>query len=119
MEREKYVDESWKDSVSQEKELGGSGASQPEVHEAVPEVNFITYLTSLAFQAMIFLGELENPVTKKTERNLPQAKFLIDTLTMLRDKTKGNLTKEEEDLLNSAVYELQLKFVEQVGKSQQ
>ena len=119
MEREKHVDESWKDSVSQQKELGEAGGAQPETHEQVPEVNFITYLTSLAFQAMIFLGELENPVTKKTEKNLPQAKFLIDTLAMLRDKTKGNLSKEEDALLNSAVYELQLKFVEQVQKPQQ
>ena len=63
MEREKYVDESWKDSVKQEKELVGGDAPEPDVHEQVPEVNFITYLTSLAFQAMIFLGELENPVT--------------------------------------------------------
>lgn len=118
MEREKHVDESWKDSVSQEKELGGIEGSQPETHEQVPEVNFITYLTSLAFQAMIFLGELENPVTKKTEKSLPQAKFLIDTLAMLRDKTKGNLSKEEDELLNSAVYELQLKFVEHVQKPQ-
>ena len=46
---------------------------------------------------MIFLGEMPNPITNQVEKNLKQAKFLIDTLVILRDKTKGNLSKEEDD----------------------
>ena len=61
---------------------------------------------------MIFLGEMPNPVTNQVEKNLKQAKFLIDTLIILRDKTKGNLTKEEDDLLNGSIYELQLRYVD-------
>ena len=113
MDREKHVDESWKDSVAKQKD-------EPLIFEKegqdIPEVNFITYLTSLAFQTMIFLGDLENPVTQKVEQNLPQAKFLIDTLLMLREKTKGNLNKDEDDLLNGALYELQIKYVERFDK---
>lgn len=127
MEREKYVDESWKDSVAQEKdtqpsELSGQGESQePRGEEATDqpnpmEVNFINYVSSLVFQTMIFLGELPNPMTNETEKNIDQAKFLIDTLVMMREKTKGNLSKPEEDLLNSAVYELQMRYVDLAAK---
>lgn len=118
MDREKYVDESWKDSVAGEKEIlhndghDHAAADAPADMDAM-EVNFVNYVTSLAFQSLIFLGEIPNPMAdNKIEQNLPQAKFLIDTLSMLRDKTKGNLSKDEEDLLNASVYELQMKFVE-------
>jgi len=75
------------------------------------EVNFLNYVTSLGFQSLIFLGEIPNPLTNEIQKNLPQAKFLIDTLILLRDKTKGNLTPEEENLLNASIYELEMKYV--------
>lgn len=136
MDREKYVDESWKETAQTEKELlkvnketgdkaqpaSKQEAPQPaqaethtdeEMHgDAEFQINFLNYLTSLGFQAMIFLGEIPHPATNKPEKNLDQAKFIIDTLLMLRDKTKGNLTAQEENLLNASVYELQMKFVE-------
>jgi|GEM_PF-265757 len=115
MEREKEVDESWKEAVAKEKEVP-SPEAVPESEEYLGEVNFANYVTSLAFQTLIFLGEMANPLTQKTEQNLPQAKFLIDTLIMLRDKTKGNLSQEEGDLLNASIYELQMKYVEKVPK---
>ncbi len=77
-----------------------------------PQLDFFNYIASLGFQTMIFLGEMPNPITNQVEKNLKQAKFLIDTLVILRDKTKGNLTKEEDDLLNGSIYELQLRYVE-------
>ncbi|OGX38806.1 MAG: hypothetical protein A3G91_03705 [Omnitrophica WOR_2 bacterium RIFCSPLOWO2_12_FULL_50_9] len=76
----------------------------------------MNYVTSLAFQAMVFLGEIPNPMTNETEQNLQQAKFVIDTLVMLRGKTKGNLTKKESDMLNATAYELQMKYVELASK---
>jgi len=127
MEREKHVDESWKDAVAGEKtgkeehgDACGCGHSHgdeaAEPADAI-EVNFINYISSLAFQALIFLGELPNPLDdSKIEKNLPQAKFLIDTLVMIREKTKGNLTPEEDNLLGATVYELQMKFVELLKK---
>jgi len=77
----------------------------------LPEVNFLTYITSLAFQAMVFLGEVPSPVTNKIEKSLPQAKFLIDTLSLIREKTKGNLSEQEDNLLSTSVYELQMTYV--------
>lgn len=125
MDREKHVDESWKDSVSGEKENCGDGCGCGHSHEHAHgdepadamEINFINYVSSLAFQALIFLGELPNPLDdSKLEKNLPQAKFLIDTLIMIREKTKGNLTPEEDNLISATVYELQMKFVELLKK---
>lgn len=75
-------------------------------------LDFFNYIASLGFQTMIFLGEMPNPITNQVEKNLKQAKFLIDTLVILRDKTKGNLSKEEDDLLNGSIYELQLRYVD-------
>jgi len=79
---------------------------------AEANLDFLNYIASLGFQTMIFLGEMPNPITNQTEKNLKQAKFLIDTLVILRDKTKGNLSKEEDDLLNGSIYELQLRYVD-------
>lgn len=106
------------------KEADISRQATPEGAEEEPapesegslELNFLNYVTSLAFQAMVFLGEILNPVTNETEQNLPQAKFVIDTLVMLRGKTKGNLTKKESDMLNATAYELQMKYVELASK---
>ncbi|MBF0490559.1 MAG: DUF1844 domain-containing protein [Candidatus Omnitrophica bacterium] len=85
-----------------------------EAQEPEPQLDFFNYIASLGFQAMIFLGEVANPLTNKQEKNLKQAKFLIDTLVVIRDKTIGNLSKEEAELLNGSIYELQLRYVEAV-----
>ncbi len=96
---------------------------QTESHDAEntnpqePELDFFNYIASLGFQAMIFLGEVPNPMTQQVEKNLKQAKFLIDTLGIIREKTVGNLTKEEGELLNGSIFELQRRFVE-IAKQQ-
>ena len=87
-------------------------AEEPAKEAAEPQLDFFNYIASLGFQTMIFLGEMPNPITNQVEKNLKQAKFLIDTLVILRDKTKGNLSKEEDDLLNGSIYELQLRYVD-------
>ena len=69
-------------------------------------------------QAMIAAGKLENPVTRKTEKNLEQARFLIDTLEILKEKTKGNLAKEEENLLDDSLFNLRMMYVEEKEKEQ-
>lgn len=125
MERDKQVDESWKNTVEKEKvhifgqepaeERSGAEAGQADQGE---ELNFSNYVASLGFQALIFMGEIPSPVTQQVEKNLGQSKFLIDTLVLLRDKTKGNLTEEEGKLLNGAIYELQMKFIEVLQKEQ-
>lgn len=77
------------------------------------ELTFLNYITSLIYQSMIFLGQVPNPMNdNKIDRNLEQAKLLIDTLSVLEEKTKGNLTQEEEKVLKGAVYELRMKYSE-------
>jgi hypothetical protein len=98
-------------SPSEEKE------SQQQASEE-PQLDFFNYIASLGFQAMIFLGEIPNPLTNQVDKNLKQAKFLIDTMVVIREKTTGNLTKEEAELLNGSIYELQLRYVDAVKKEQ-
>ena len=64
------------------------------------------------------MGEVPNPGTNETEKNLEQAKFLVDTLTMLKEKTEGNLNDQEKNLLDASVYELQLKYVDMIKKEE-
>ena len=119
MDNEKNVDESWKDQVGKEKEEAcgddcgcGHDHGQEHEHQGPPEVNFVNYIMSMGYQAMIFLGEVPHPMTGKQEQNIDQAKFLIDTMTMLKDKTRNNLSAQEEQFLSGTLYELQMKFVE-------
>lgn len=66
--------------------------------------------------ALMSLGKLENPVTNKFEKNLDFAKMAIDTLDMLKEKTKGNLSEYEEQFINETLKELKLSYVTEIGK---
>ena len=106
-EIKKKVDESWKETVGKEKEeLKKEGGFIPPV----PDFNF--FVTTLALQASIALGQIPSPATNKTEEDLSQAKFLIDTLGMLKEKTSGNLTTEETNFLDNILYELRTLYLE-------
>jgi hypothetical protein len=77
-----------------------------------PPPDFKFFVTTLAIQASIALGHMPNPATDKVEEDLTQAKFLIDTLGMLQEKTKNNLTPEEITLLENLLYELRVAYLE-------
>jgi len=64
----------------------------------------------------MLLGKVANPMSGKIEKNMEAAKATIDTLEMLKAKTKGNLSKEEEELVNGAVQQLQVNFVSESEK---
>lgn len=74
----------------------------------LPGGNFRLLVTRLSFQAMICLGILENPVTKTKEANLANARMLVDDLVMLREKTKGNLDRDEQAHLDKVIGDLQM-----------
>ena len=78
--------------------------------------NFSIFISSLSMQTLIFLGEMDNPITHKKEENLEQSKYIIDTLAVLKDKTKGNLTAQEANMLDSVIYELRMKYTAKSGK---
>ncbi len=77
----------------------------------LPGGNFTLLVQKLGYQALIGLGILENPLTKKREPNLPHAQMVIDDLMMLRDKTRGNLEPEEDEHLNRVIGDLQRQYV--------
>jgi hypothetical protein len=79
--------------------------------DALPEIDFGTFVMSLASSVLVHLGELQHPDSEKTEPNLPLAKQTIDILGMLADKTRGNLTEEEQQLLTNLLYDLRMKYV--------
>jgi len=79
-------------------------------------MTFSTFVFSLGTSAMVHFGDFPDPVTKKAERNLEAAKQTIDILGILKDKTKGNLSDDEERLLESLLYELRMRYVRESGK---
>lgn len=110
-EKDKKVDESWKDSVENEK------TQNPEEEKIqIPQANFGFFITTLGMQTAIALGEIPHPMTNKTEENLDQAQYLIDTLEVLKEKTKNNLSKEEDELMSGLLYDFHLKFVQKKEK---
>ncbi len=111
----KKTDEAWKAEVEREKtKLSDEpvGAAGPE------EASFAFFLSTLALQAYAAMGEVEDPATGKREANLAQAKYLIDLLGILEEKTRGNRTEEESALLSQILYETRLRYVEKKGSSQ-
>jgi hypothetical protein len=77
----------------------------------LPAIDFTTFLLSLASSVLVHLGELESPEGPQAP-NLPLAKQTIDILGLLANKTRGNLTAEEDKLLTHLLYDLRLKYVD-------
>ena len=75
-------------------------------------VTFGTFLVSLASSAAFALGEAPHPETGKVERDLALAKQTIDLIAMLQEKTRGNLSDEEQKLVEAVLYDLRLRYVE-------
>ena len=93
---------------STEKNVGDTGAQ-------LPEITFSTFIMSLNASALVNLGVIEDPLTKQFAKNLPVGKQTIDMLNMLEEKTRGNLTKDEENLLRGILYDLKIAYVKQKG----
>ena len=82
-----------------------------------PALTFATFVLGLSTQALVALGEMEHPVTKQRDRDPAGARQLIDILALLRDKTRGNLQPDEDNLLESVLYDLRMRFVDLVRGS--
>ena len=107
-EEKKIVDEDWKKQVQHERE---EETGKGEKHPPIPPPSFILFVSGLATQTLISLGQFENPITKKTEKNLDQARYTIDTLSMIKEKTEGNLTEEERKYLEDVLYDLRMSYI--------
>jgi len=86
------------------------GKGSPD-KELLYEFGFPTFILSLSTSALVHLGELPDPLSNTKEINLQLAKQTISIIEMLKEKTEGNLTKEEENLIDSVLYDVRLKFV--------
>jgi len=86
-----------------------SGEARSE--RTMPPVDFGTFVLSLGSSAIMHLGEFEHPQSGKVEKDLGMAKHTIDLLSMLQEKTRGNLSAQEDKLLESLLYDLRLRYV--------
>lgn len=85
--------------------------SESQWEAPLPEINFANFIFSLSTSALIQLGEIPDPVTKESGKNLSMAKQTIDILGILQEKTQGNLTSDEEALIQNVLYDLRMRFV--------
>jgi hypothetical protein len=83
-----------------------------------PEIDFYTFLLSLGSSAFIHLGDVPHPEAGNAQENLVLAKQTIDILGMLEQKTKGNLTPEEEKFLENLLLDLRLRYVQKTAGKQ-
>lgn len=121
------IDEDWKSQVQAEKEraqrgekAGGEPASAGG-HSAgdrydvgdvpMPPASLELLLSTLATEALVAMGQVPHPATQKVHVHRHQAKYLIDTIDVLRQKTKGNLTPDEQTAIDSVLHQLRMLFV--------
>jgi Domain of unknown function (DUF1844) len=90
-----------------------AAAPSPEPSHAapMPPVTFSSFVISLGSSSLMLMGEQLDPQQTPIPVNLPQAKEIIDLLSVLEDKTKGNLTPEEQTVLRDMLYALRMKYV--------
>jgi hypothetical protein len=84
-------------------------------NNTLPQVCFSTLILSLSSSALVHLGEVPDPETGKPMENLVMAKHTIDILAMLAEKTRGNLSTEEANLLKDMLFELRMKYVQKAS----
>jgi hypothetical protein len=102
-------------SEPNDKAKQGVGA-EPHDDDALPHIDFATFVLSLSHSALMHLGDAPHPDTGSVERNLPLARQTIDLIGMLEEKTKGNLAGEEERLISQILFDLRMRYVEQTKK---
>ena len=78
----------------------------------LPEVNFNSLIFSLSSSALLHLGEIADPQSGETKKDIDMAKHSIDIIAMLKEKTKGNLTDEEQKFIDNILADLRFRFVQ-------
>jgi len=113
-DEKKIVDESWKAEAQREKEELGKKL-QDEADKAraqpLPPAEFLPFVSGIAAQALMQLGAIDNPIYGKKIVDLDAARYSIDIIGVLEEKTRGNLTPEEEKYLKAALHDLRMRYV--------
>jgi len=105
-ESRKKTEEEWRSQVDKDKKEAEAK------NTAYRQPTLAIFLSSLSMQTMIALGKLENPLAGKTEVNYDQARFLINTLEIIKEKTINNLNSQEKALLDDYLFNLRTIYVE-------
>lgn len=102
--------------MTDEKQKAQAGQSKAFGAEApLPAINFATFVFSLNSSALVQLGMMDDPMTGKKTKNLPLAKQTIDVITMLQEKTQGNLNDNEAMMIKNILYDLRILYVKETG----
>ena len=118
-EKKIIIDEDWKAEAQKEKEILAAqeeaekkkAKREKKARGPLPQGNFAALISMLTTQALFALGLLQVKGQEKREPDLELAKYNIDMLETLEEKTKGNLTKEEETVLTNTLNELRMGYV--------
>ena len=98
--------------AEESKESTSAGAQSTEQERSkLPPVDFSAFIAELGTTAFAYLGGLQNPETKEVFVDLEMAKRTIDTIDLLKEKTKGNLTAPESNLLDNTLYNLRMTYI--------
>jgi Domain of unknown function (DUF1844) len=103
------------DTQAKDKRQSGPGQDKPSQPYALPKIDFSTFVLSINSSALVQLGLIEDPVSGQKSKNLPMAKQTVDLLAMLEEKTRGNLSSDEANILTSILYELRMLYVKEKG----
>jgi len=123
-EKKIIVDEDWKQETQREKEVLAAKEKaekqdeqkdEPEARGPLPEGNIAALISMLATQALFSLGLLQMKGQEEKKPDLELAKYNIDMLETIEEKTKGNLTEEEERVLSTTLSELRMGYVRVAG----
>ena len=113
----------WQAPVLEEEAISGSATGEAESYDDIPgaddPASFVNFLSTLATNAAASLGAVPHPATGKRTLDLDTGKYWLDVLGMLRDKTKGNLHKEESRLLEGLLADLRMQYVQLVRATEE
>ncbi len=110
-ETEKEPEPEPKKATVPEEPPGEKVQEEAPLYPPLPEVNFSTFIVSLSTEVLFHLGEFPHPVSGEKKKDLTLAKHAIDTLAMMKEKTVGNLTEEEQKLMDGMLYDLRMAFI--------
>lgn len=102
------------DDALDRQEMKKDPGSEHSEQEPSLVIDFVTLIMSFASASMICMGKIPDPATGTVQKNLPIAKQNIDIISLLMEKTKGNLTQEEDRIIEQILYELRMHYVEAV-----
>lgn len=100
-------------TVSRPDEPDKAKEEKPGEAHMLPEVDFISFVGSLAASALMHMGEMIAPDQPDDMRDLAAAKQMIDLIDLLKEKTRGNLTDEESKMMETLTYNLKMRFVKE------